>query len=64
MYKEIDSEILRNQAAELASLVFPANEKLSKLTENAKNPLEKSLIIYKEIEKAVFIHLKFLEKIR
>ena len=62
--KEIDSEILRNQAAELASLVFPANEKLSKLTENAKNPLEKSLIIYKEIEKAVFIHLKFLEKIR
>jgi len=57
----IDSELIHNQAAELASLVFPGEERLKRLTEKAKSPLEKSLIVYKEIEKAVSLHLDFLQ---
>ncbi|MCQ2580124.1 MAG: DUF115 domain-containing protein [Treponemataceae bacterium] len=59
---EIDSLILRNKAAELAALVFPGEEQLNRLTAKAENPIEKSLIIYKEIEKAVSLHLDYLKK--
>lgn len=57
----IDSELIHNQAAELASLVFPGEKQLKRLTEKANSPLEKSLIVYKEIEKAVSLHLDFLQ---
>ena len=58
---EIDSGLINSKAAELASLVFPGENQLKALTENATNPLEKSLIVYKEIEKAVSLHLDFLK---
>lgn len=61
---EIDSALIHNQVAELASLVFPGENKLNQLTEKASNPLEKSLIVYKEIEKAVLLHLDYLKTIR
>lgn len=57
---QIDQNILKNQAAELASLVFPTEKKLEKLCANARNPLEKSKIIYEEIIRSVKTHLQFL----
>ena len=58
---EIDSGLIHNEAAELASLVFPGEKQLEALTAKAQNPLEKSLIVYKEIEKAVSLHLDYLQ---
>lgn len=58
---EIDSGLIHNKAAELASLVFPGEKQLEALTAKAQTPLEKSLIVYREIEKAVSIHLEYLQ---
>ncbi len=58
---EIDSGLIHNEAAELASLVFPGEKQLEALTAKAQTPLEKSLIVYREIEKAVSIHLDYLQ---
>ena len=60
---EIDSTLIKSHVAELASLVFPGEKQLQALTGKAANPLEKSLIVYKEIEKAVSLHLDFLKKV-
>lgn len=66
---QIDSHIMQASAKEAASLVFPTQEKLSGLFEQAgltstSSPLESSRIIYTELKKAVEEYRILLEKYR
>ncbi len=55
---ELDKKIASNEAAELASLVFPGKTKLEKLLAGESNPLKTSLIVYQEVEKSIKKHLE------
>ena len=54
---ELDKKIVSNEAAELASLVFPGKTKLEQLLAGESNPLKTSLIVYQEVEKSIKKHL-------
>ena len=60
---EIDKKIISNEAAELASLVFPGKKKLEQLLSGETNPLKTSLIVYQEVEKSIKKHLTALKDI-
>ncbi|MGL4986376.1 MAG: motility associated factor glycosyltransferase family protein [Treponemataceae bacterium] len=60
--KKIDTSILNSNGKELASLVFPNEKQLAKLTNQAQTTIEKSLIIYTELEKSVLLHITQIEK--
>ena len=60
---EIDKKIISNEAAELASLVFPGKKKLEQLLSGETNPFKTSLIVYQEVEKSIKKHLAALKDI-
>lgn len=59
----IDAKILHNDAAELASLVFPGEARLTELLTGIEHPLEKSLVVYNQVIESVTMHLHYLSRV-
>ncbi|MGL4982732.1 MAG: motility associated factor glycosyltransferase family protein [Treponemataceae bacterium] len=60
--EKIDSAILACKGKDLASLVFPTEKQLAVLLKNPCDAIEKSSIIYDELQKSIATHLTQLEK--
>ena len=65
--EKIDSQILHSEYKEIASLVFPAEKRLTELFKNlpplrdeVKNSLQKSKVIYKELMSSITQYQKYL----
>ena len=65
--EKIDSQILHSEYKEIASLVFPAEKRLTELFKNlpplrdeVKNSLQKSKVIYKELMGSITQYQKYL----
>ena len=65
--EKIDSQILHSEYKEIASLVFPAEKRLTELFKNlpplrdeVKNSLQKSKVIYKELMSSINQYQKYL----